>query len=569
MIIKNKILEEIFILFGMTLKNRAELSKIIIVTCIVAFFELLSVGFLIPFLKILSSPADILEEWNFFKDLNIKTTDELIKLCVLFFLLIIISSGLFRFLLMLKIMKLTFSIGLLMSTKIFSNVINQKYEYHLVNNSSTLIDAISTKTNNVVYLAVMPFINLVSSLIILSAFLIVLLFIFPLITINILLLVGVAYYLSIRINSKRIARISHKLAHDAENSVKITQETLGNIKEIIINDYKKYAIDIFYKNEASLKKIQGEHSVITLSPKILIELLGFLLIVLFAFYYSTENSVLTLMPTLAGLAFTFQKLLPLMQQAYASWTSLKGAEGTVQEINSLLNLPIETAAQNIKSINFERKIFLKKISYKYSNGYKIFDDFSLEIKKNEKICIYGESGKGKSTLINLIMGLINPQSGEVFVDDNVINSKNIVSWQKKIAHVPQNIFIADESVLNNITLGVAGPVDLIKVRELINFVELNEYIRSLAKGIDSNLGEDGAKMSGGQRQKIGIARALYKNTDILILDESTNSLDPQSEENILYKLSLLRDKTIILITHKYENHKYFGNVINIANMKEI
>jgi hypothetical protein len=146
MIIKLRIIEEIFILFRVLLKGYSELSKIIILTCLVALFELLSVGFLIPFLKILSSPVEILEKWNFFLYLNIKTTDQLIRICVLFFIFVLIISGFLRFFLMLIITKLTFSTGLLISTKIFSNVINQKYEYHLINNSSTLIDAISTKT---------------------------------------------------------------------------------------------------------------------------------------------------------------------------------------------------------------------------------------------------------------------------------------------------------------------------------------------------------------------------------------------------------------------------------------
>jgi ATP-binding cassette subfamily B protein len=467
-------------------------------------------------------------------------------------------------------MKLTFSIGLGISTKIFSNIINQKYEYHVRNSSSLLIDAISSKTNNIVYLAVMPFINLISSLIILSIFLIVLLINFPLITLVIISLAGIAYYLSIKFNSGTVSQISKKLAFDSEKSVKIVQETFGNIKEIIINNHYEYFIDNFIKNEISLRTIQGKHSIITLSPKIFIELIGLLFIVLFAYFYSRENSILAILPTLAICAFTAQKLLPLMQQSYASWISIKGSEITIKEVNLLLNLHTDILDDGLNSsINFNCLVSLKDITYRYPNGQYIFKKFNLQIKKNEKVCILGDSGKGKSTLINLFMGLINPQSGEIYVDGKLINHRNLKSWQKKIAHVPQNIFISDDSILKNITLGVDDPIDFNKIEELINFVELNDLISSLSLSINTVLGERGAKLSGGQKQKIGIARALYKNSNILIMDESTNSLDNDSEQRILYKLSLLSDKTIILITHKYENHKYFNNIIKIPDINNL
>jgi ATP-binding cassette subfamily B protein len=561
-----KFIQDLLSLFEIILKGQAELKKIIFMTCIVAFFELLSVVYLIPYLKIFSSPVLTLEKWDLKNHIYFLNPDNFILYSTILFIFILVASAFFRLLLLQMVMKLTFSIGSKMSTEIFLKVINQKFEYFSSNNSSKLIDALTTKTNNVVYLAVMPFINLISSLIILFTFFVVLLLYFPLITIATLVILGYAYYFSIKLNSKKVTEISNKLAYDSEKSIKITQETFGNIKEIIINGYQNYAVNEFHKNEISLRKSQAVHSVITLSPKIIIEFLGFMFIVLFAFYYSTVSSIESFVPTLAALAFTAQKILPLMQQSYASWTSLKGVEVTVREMNSLLNLHVENEVNNLIKINFNSHILLNNIHYNYSNGKILFNNFYIKIDKNEKICIFGESGSGKSTLINLIMGLLTPVAGEVLVDDNRLNSLTIDSWRKKIAHVSQNIFIADESILNNITLGVPGPIDILKINEIINFVELRSYINSLVMGLDSNLGEGGAKLSGGQKQKIGIARALYRNSDVLILDESTNSLDPLSEENILKKLSSIQDKTIILITHKIENQKYFNKVLNISSM---
>ena len=563
--IKNNIVEEILFLFNSNQRENVDLLKVILVTCIVAFFELLSVGFLIPFLTILSTPSDILVKWDILFSFNIKNETQLISLTTLLYIFILLISTTMRKILLNLVMKITFLIGFKISTKIFSNVINQNYEYHLRNNSSFLIDAISSKTNNVVYLAVMPFINLISSLIIFLIFAIVLLFNFPFITIISISFIALSYFISIKLNRKNIALISKKLAYDSEKSLKITQETFSNIKEIIINNYHKYPVNDFTNNEISLRKIQGQHSIITLTPKIFIELFGLLFIILFAFYYSIDNPILQIMPTLAALAFASQKILPLMQQSYASWTSIKGAELTVREVVSLLKLPSGIDSEhNQEDIDFNYLVSLKNISYKYSTEISIFKNFNLEIKKNEKLCIVGASGKGKSTLVNLLMGLIKTQTGEIFVDGSLISYKNLVAWQKKIAHVPQNIFFSDDSILKNLTLGMDGPINLIKIHELLEFVELNDFINSLPMGLNTNLGEVGSKLSGGQKQKIGIARALYKNSEILILDESTNSLDNDTEERIIFKLSTLSDKTVILITHKLENYKYFHNIINIA-----
>jgi ABC-type bacteriocin/lantibiotic exporter with double-glycine peptidase domain len=220
-----------------------------------------------------------------------------------------------------------------------------------------------------------------------------------------------------------------------------------------------------------------------------------------------------------------------------------------------------------KKIHFDKSIVIKNLTFYYENNEnKIFDKFNLEIKKGEFIALIGATGSGKTTLIDLIAGLLSPNDGEILSDnENIENNKN--GWLNKVGYVPQNIFLNDDSIEKNIVFTTEEEkVDRNKVVEVAKQSQIYEFITSKKDGLNTIVGERGAKLSGGQKQRIGIARALYNNSEILILDEFTSALDIKTEEEILQELSKLKkNKTIIISTHKSDILKHCDKVFDVKN----
>jgi ABC-type multidrug transport system fused ATPase/permease subunit len=567
----SKLINKILLLLKLVQINNNKIIQIAILSFFVGVFEVLSVGLLIPYLKIFINPSEALKKWEIFTYISISSNEELINISTFIFTVILVLGAILKYTLMSLTIRLTFSTGLNLTSKIFSNVINQNYLYHIGSQSSELIDAISLKTNNIVYLAVMPFISLVSSVLILILFSSVFFIVFFEIALILIFIVVIIYLLVIKLFSKRIKSISERIATSSATSVKIIQECLDNIKDIILSKNKDYVHNSFIKNEKILKSAQAEHSFITLSPKIIIELTGLLSIVLIAFLYSNELDVsYELLPAIAAAAFASQKILPLLAQIYVYWSNLKGQENTIEVVNDYLLLDNSLNLETNTHLNFDKCIRIDKVSYSYNNKKNIISDLDFKIEKGSKVCIIGKSGGGKTTFINLILGLFLPTSGNIYIDDKKLTSENTHIWRNYVSHVPQAVFIADDTIVRNIALcSIDISINYSRINDIIEFVGLTEYVNSLPLGVETFLGESGAILSGGQRQRIGIARALYKQTEVIILDESTSSLDPSSEVEILKKLLTLPNKTIILITHNINNYLLFDKILDFNDFMNL
>ena len=287
---------------------------------------------------------------------------------------------------------------------------------------------------------------------------------------------------------------------------------------------------------------------------------------------NTETAT-NIIPFLGVLALSGQKLLPALQQIFKSWTSLQSTHQSVYELLNLIKEPIEdiNLKDNSKPLLFSNNITFKNVSFKYDlKSRLILNKINFKINKGEMIGIVGKTGGGKSTSIDLIMGLLIPTSGKILIDGKVINKKDksiIYAWQKNIAHVPQNIYISDASFAENIAFGI--PKENIDFKRLIYSAEkanIREYIESLPKKYNTVLGERGSKISGGQKQRIGIARALYQQKEILILDEPTSSLDAKTESFIVKSIKKLPSNiTIIMISHRKNTLKNCDQIITIKD----
>ena len=224
--------------------------------------------------------------------------------------------------------------------------------------------------------------------------------------------------------------------------------------------------------------------------------------------------------------------------------------------------------ENKNKIKFKKNILLKNINFKYKNNF-VLKNLNLRIKKNTFIVICGKSGSGKTTLANVLLGLLSPSKGNIFVDANKIDKNNLRNFQNILSYVPQNVFLFNGSIQENISMENKNEnVDKKKLNNVIKLSKLNEFIKNLRGKYKSKIGEDGINISGGQKQRIGIARALYRSPDIIILDESTNSLDKKTENEIIkYLKKLSNTKTVILISHNTEAIKHCDEIYELKNLK--
>jgi ABC-type multidrug transport system fused ATPase/permease subunit len=229
----------------------------------------------------------------------------------------------------------------------------------------------------------------------------------------------------------------------------------------------------------------------------------------------------------------------------------------------------ESTRNRILNFDFKKEIVFKNVSFKYHpDNDLIFKSLNLKIKKGETIGLIGSSGSGKSTFVDILIGLLSPTSGDVTVDNYKID-KDASSWQKKIGYISQDIHLIDDSIINNIALGVEeDKINLDSVNKAINSAQLQSFIKSLSNGINTHVGDKGVQISGGQKQRIGLARALYHNPEILILDEATSSLDDKTESEVMKAIELLSDdKTVIIIAHRLSTLGFCKKIFELKNSK--
>ena len=274
-------------------------------------------------------------------------------------------------------------------------------------------------------------------------------------------------------------------------------------------------------------------------------------------------------PVLGALAVGAQRMFPSMQLAYASWSNIESGRASLGDTLEFLGQPMPKIAEYERSLpmEFSDQICLKGISFKYEGAEKYaFKDIDLTIRKGARVGLVGSTGCGKSTLLDVIMGLLIPNEGSVYVDGKSIDQSNSPAWQKRIAHVPQSIFLADCSVSENIAFGIErGDIDFERVVAAARLAHVDDVIEALPDKYQSKLGERGIKLSGGQRQRIGIARALYREPDVIIFDEATSALDTRTEKKVMASIEgISKEVTIVIVAHRVETLRGCSDVFTLS-----
>jgi ABC-type multidrug transport system fused ATPase/permease subunit len=543
---------------------------ILIVLC--SFLEIVSIGSVLPFLGALTMPEKVFHATlaqPFIKLIGLSSPQELLLPLAIFFCIAALLAGAARLLLLWVSTRLSFVTGSDLSIEIYRRTLYQPYSVHVSRNSSEVIAGISVKANDVIYSTILPALNLLSSGVMLISILCALLYLDPGIAIISFIGFSLLYGFITWLTRKQKTKNSQNIAVESTQVIKSLQEGLGGIRDVLIDGSQEVYCQTYRKADLQLRQAQGSNQFLAQSPRYGMEALGMVLIASLAYTLTQESDgVAKVIPVLGVLALSAQRLLPVMQQGYASWSSIQGGQASFQDTLNLLDQPLPDHIQKISLIplDFNNKISLNQLSFRYSKTTPwVLKDLNLIIAKGSRVGFIGVTGSGKSTLLDVIMGLLTPTSGHLEVDGESITQKNQRSWHSHIAHVPQAIFLSDGTIEENIAFGVPKKlIDRKKVMQSAIQAHIAHNIQDWPNGYQTMVGERGIRLSGGQRQRIGIARALYKQAEVIILDEATSALDNQTEEAVMAEIdNLSPNLTILIIAHRITTLRNCSQIVKL------
>ena len=554
------------------IQNKNQLYILFFLSLIGVFVELLSIAAVIPVVVFLIEENPI-EKFQFLNHLftffSISSKEQIISYCL--FLIVIVYFLRFLFLIFLNYYKNLFSYNLNVNLKseLVDKYLSQNYSYFFNQNSSKFTKNIIVEVSQFSGNVVGSIFHILIDLFVITTVFISLIFYQPLITIIIaLFLILIDFVLNI-FSKNMIAKWGKQRFDLDESFMKLILEIFNSIREIKIFGAKKNFVNNFkktFKPLGFLNVKQQTYYIVIRQTYEMITLFAFCVLV---FYLSNKNlsneQILTIIGIFAISAF---RLLPLFNRLLLAIQDLKFYLPSVNHLNDELTQLNELDNFNkilYKNKKFENRLELKNINYSYSKDKIIIQNLNFQLNKNDKIGIYGKSGSGKSTLVDLIFGLINPDSGSIFID-NIKLDKNIKIFDYKLGYISQNCYLLDDTVKRNVAFGLKDDeIDQNRVLKSLKIAQLEDWLKETKDGMNTIIGENGKKISGGERQRIGIARTLYFEADIIVLDEPTSSLDEITSKNFLNVLNALNDKTLIIISHNKDTLSSCKKIFEMKN----
>ncbi len=536
-----------------------------------SFAEILSIGSLLPFLGVLTSPERIYEMpvvRPVIEVLELTEPKQLLLPLTIIFGLAALIAGAMRLLLLWASTRLSFVSGADLGISIYRRTLYQSYAVHCSRNSSELIDGIAIKANAVIYSIIVPSLNLISSSVMVVAILIALLMVQPEISLVAFGGFGLIYIVIVRLTRKQILADSKCIASETARVIKSLQEGLGGIRDVLIDGSQEAYCQIYRKADFSLRRAQGNIQFISVSPRYGVEALGMIIIASLAYWLAQQvDGISEAIPILGALALGAQRLIPVLQQVYGSWTQIKSGHATLKDTLDLLDQPLpDYAGQPVTQLPFNQSITLKQLSFRYEEQAPfVLNQVDLTITKGSRVGFIGTTGSGKSTMLDIVMGLLHPTNGLLEIDGRPITSDNYRAWQSHIAHVPQSIFLADSTIEENIAFGIPREeIDHSLVKQAAEQAQIARSIESWPMQYQTFVGERGIRLSGGQRQRIGIARALYKQADVIIFDEATSALDSKTEKAVMEAIKgLSKELTIVIVAHRLSTLRECSEILEL------
>ena len=555
-------------------RRQKQLIVMQIFAVIVSFFEMLSLGAVIPFLGVLANPQSVFDSRYLeipISYLGITEPSQLVlPITFLFILLTILSAG-FRLIALWMLTRISQQAGADLSIKIYRNTLFQDYAVHVARNSSEVINGIIVKTNTVTKGVITPTLSLISTLIMMIGIVAVLLLVNIFVTLTAFFSFGLLYLLVMHLTRKNLSTNSARIASKSDLMVKTLQEGLEGIREVLLNSNQLFYVKLYRDADLIMRQATWRNEMIYSSPRFIMEASGIAIVALFAYFATLQfGGINEFLPILGVFVLGAQKLLPAIQKAYASYSRIKGAAYSLEDVIDLLDQPLPKYANFSANlpVPFTQSIELKNLSFRYSHQSPwVLKNLNFKIPKGSVVGIIGSTGCGKSTIIDLIMGLLPLTNGELTVDGVPIDNENKREWQANISCVPQDIYLSDGTIKENIAFGLPKEqINFSKVKIAAQKAQIAELIESWDDQFETMVGERGMRLSGGQRQRIGVARALYSESNVLILDEATSALDNETELAVMNSINTFnKDITVIIIAHRLTTLKKCDMILELGN----
>lgn len=557
------------------LSHRRRIQFVLLMCLVVvsAFAEIVSIGAVVPFVAVLAEPERVLRQpvvARVAQVLHINSPRQIVLPLTIGFAVVAVLAACVRMLLLWSSTRYTFKAGADLSNEVYRRTLYQPYRVHIARGTNEIISAITTKIGGTVLGIILPLLTLISATTSLLALLIALLIIDPAVAIAAAGGFGLTYGVTTWMSRQRLRRNSQRIATAQTEVVKALQEGLGGIRDVLLDGTQPTYCEIYRRADHVLRRAQGSNIFIAQNPRYVVEAVGTVLIAALAYILTGEPGGITAaLPVLGTLAIAAQRLLPTLQQSYNSWATMAGSHALLADTLALLDqpLPRDAGMRGVSPLQFERAIRLRDVRFRYAeDGPWVLSGINLTIPKGARLGIVGATGSGKSTLTDLVMGLLVPTEGEILIDGRPINGDRLRAWQRTIAHVPQAIYLADASVAENIAFGLpTRSIDMERVRDAAERAQIADFVLRQPEGYGARVGERGVRLSGGERQRIGIARALYKNASVLILDEATSALDNITERSVMGSIESLDEHlTVLIIAHRLSTVRDCGTIVHLA-----
>lgn len=570
------------LLFLLSPNERKNASFLLIMIMIMAFLDMLGVASILPFMAVLTNPSII--ETNFILNTIFEFSKNTFRVenkeQFLFFLgfvvfLMLIFSLSFKVLtiyIQVRFVQMReYSIG----KRLVEGYLRQPYSWFLSHNSADLGKTILSEVQQIISSGINPLIELIAKSIIVLALVSLLIISNPKIAFIVSLTLGLAYLFIFYFVKSFLKKTGQKRLQNNQSRFMLLNEAFSASKEIKIGGLEKNYTNNFSNFAQNYAKANASFLVISQLPRYFLEAIAFGGVIFMILYMMLKTGAFNnALPILSLYIFAGYRLLPALQQIYNSFTNLTFVGPALNQLyDDLNNLNQYNENQNEEIVTFDKKIVLKNINFSYSNSSQvILKDINLTIPAKSTVGFIGTTGSGKTTIIDIILGLLEAQKGTLEIDNRIISKKNIRSWQSQVGYVPQSIYLSDNTIAANIAFGV-NPKDINYelVEKTSKIANLDQFIlNELPEKYQTNIGERGVKLSGGQRQRIGIARALYHNPKILILDEATSALDNETEKLVMDAVNnLSKNITIILIAHRLNTIKNCDIVFKLSKGKLI
>ena len=525
-------------------------------------FEVLGVSSIFPFMAVVAKP-EVVEssEWlgRIYGFLNVSSSNQFLLYLGGVVLAMILISNIFAAFVSRAVLRFSHGLRHGISVRLLRMFVNKPYEFFLSRNSAALTLSVIGQVDGLVSGVVLPALQTIAKAIVATMLLCLLMVIDPLLALCVALVAG-SFYTAIFFAVKgRLSVFGHRTALSDQQRHRLAVDTLLSIKELKILHREPYYLRRFesWSNQYSSDLVG--YGLISTLPRYAIEIIAFGgILVILLYLIALQRDLSQALPLIALYAVAGYRLMPAIQQIFGGIAQVRFGLGSLRifypDLEELRKAPFSPVGRSDTEFAFDRDVTLRDIVFRYAGATRTaLDGVTLEIRKNTTVGIVGATGSGKTTAIDVLLGLLKPQQGALCIDGAPVSGAALAAWQRRIGYVPQAPHIIDDTIRRNVALAIPDDeIDDSRVRNALRLANLDEFVQQhLAEGYDAHVGERGAKLSGGQRQRLCIARALYHDPDVLVFDEATSALDAQTEDAIIEAIrALAHRKTIIMIAHK-------------------